>query len=556
MKILLGNDLHLDLDSLIDTRLLIQANSGGGKSYAVRKILEETHGHVQQIILDIEGDFASLREKLDYILASKNGDIGVNPRSAELLARKVLELKADIIIDLYELKQHERIRFIKLFLDSMINAPKELWHPVLVIIDEAHIFAPEKGQAESMGAVIDLMTRGRKRGFCGILATQRLSKLHKDAAAECNNKLIGRTGIDIDVKRASDELGITPKEGMKLRDLNPGEFFVFGPAISKVVALKTIGEVKTHHPSAGNRKFLHTPEPTGKVKSILSKLTDLPKEAEQELKDKESMQVKIGELNRQIRTMERQSKDTKLDEKDLEKIKQFVEKSVRHSAGKRLKDSLDGFMKAIQGEIKIILADVDREFPIQVSLLPKSQPHFQVQKEKKPVPKQEFHGNGHDATRELFGKCERSILGFLLARADDIFTKVQIGAMTGYSHGSGGFNNALSRLYQSGLIYKEGDAISVFNDKIDEIKDIVGNHVDHTLEDWIHKLGKCEKAIYEVLLENPGKVFEKNVLAETTNPPYSANSGGFNNSLSRLSTLGLIKKSFNGIKLNEEIQGL
>jgi DNA helicase HerA-like ATPase len=39
-----------------------------------------------------------------------------------------------------------------------------------------------------------LATRGRKRGFCAVAATQRLSKLHEGRAAECNNKLIGRTG--------------------------------------------------------------------------------------------------------------------------------------------------------------------------------------------------------------------------------------------------------------------------------------------------------------------------------------------------------------------------
>lgn len=47
--------------------------------------------------------------------------------------------------------------------------------------------------AESAGAVIDLATRGRKRGQCAVIATQRLSKLHKDAAAEMKNKLIGGT---------------------------------------------------------------------------------------------------------------------------------------------------------------------------------------------------------------------------------------------------------------------------------------------------------------------------------------------------------------------------
>ena len=39
-----GGSFSIDLIRLIETSLLIQANSGGGKSYLIRKILEATHG--------------------------------------------------------------------------------------------------------------------------------------------------------------------------------------------------------------------------------------------------------------------------------------------------------------------------------------------------------------------------------------------------------------------------------------------------------------------------------------------------------------------------------
>ncbi len=72
-SILIGPGVHLDLDRLISTRLLVQANSGGGKSWALRRLLEQTHGSVQQIVIDPEGEFASLRERFDYVLASRQG---------------------------------------------------------------------------------------------------------------------------------------------------------------------------------------------------------------------------------------------------------------------------------------------------------------------------------------------------------------------------------------------------------------------------------------------------------------------------------------------------
>lgn len=236
-KIYLNDEVSMDLDVLLESRLLIQANSGAGKSWTVRRILEQSHGKVQQIILDPEGEFSSLREKYDYVLAGKEGDTSADPRSAALLAHKLLELKVSAIIDLYELHPQERKHFVKIFVDAMVNAPKELWpinyNGCVVVIDEAHTFVPEKGQSEASDAVISLASLGRKRGICAVLATQRISKLHKDAAAECNNKLIGRSSLDIDRKRATEELGFDSKEQtLSLRKLAPGKFYAFGPAIS------------------------------------------------------------------------------------------------------------------------------------------------------------------------------------------------------------------------------------------------------------------------------------------------------------------------------------
>lgn len=122
----LSNQTSIDLPTLIDTRLLIQANSGGGKSWLIRRLLEQSHGHVQQLVIDLEGEFSTLREKFDYILAGKNGDTPAEPRSAGLLARRLLELNVSAIIDLYELPQQERKHFVRLFLEALVNAPKHL----------------------------------------------------------------------------------------------------------------------------------------------------------------------------------------------------------------------------------------------------------------------------------------------------------------------------------------------------------------------------------------------------------------------------------------------
>ena len=185
----------------------------------------------------------------------------------------------------------------------MINAPKELWHPCLVVVDEAHVFCPEKGESEASDAVNGLMTRGRKRGFCGVLATQRLSKLHKDAAAEANNKLIGRTGLDVDMKRASDELGFrTKEEEQSLRNLEPGEFFAYGPALSNSIIKVKVKPVVTSHPKAGARILTSAPPPAPeKIRALLSKLTDIPQVVERDLQDKQALQTEVTRLRTELK---------------------------------------------------------------------------------------------------------------------------------------------------------------------------------------------------------------------------------------------------------------
>jgi hypothetical protein len=561
-----GKDIHIDLDRLIETRLLIQANSGGGKSYLLRKLLELTHGKCQQIVLDPEGEFASLREKFDYVLAGKGGDIPASPLSADLLARKILELKTSLIVDLYELKQHERTRYVQLFLESLVNAPKHLWHPVLVVVDEAHIYAPEGSPSGASSAMIDLATRGRKRGFCLVAATQRLAILNKNVAAQCQNKLIGLAGLDIDMKRAGEELGFTSKEEIRaLRDLDPGDFYAFGPALTREIAKIKVGKVKTHHPESGKRIATHVPTPTAKVKSILTQLTDLPKEAEEELRDRRELQTRVKELERELKKQPAPA----LDEARLAKEIQKAITQTRSEVVQQLKqavsdlqtgvqESLEGFeasLKALKtSPVEVPKSSYSRAMDAFVSNPPPTRyVPSRADDEKTRVP-------AETDTAGKIGKCERMVLSFLALQPQQGFTKVQIGAITGYSHTSGGFNNSLSKLKQMSLISGVGDRIQLNREVFDGIRESQGFEpvpIDprRALEDWLARLGKCERVVYEVLVKNPRDTYTKDELGQMTN--YSATSGGFNNSLSHLNTLGLAKKDGSGrIGLNPEIRDL
>jgi DNA helicase HerA-like ATPase len=52
-----GKNIGFDIPELLTTRLLVQANSGGGKSWLLRRMAEQLFGKVQTIIIDPEGEF-------------------------------------------------------------------------------------------------------------------------------------------------------------------------------------------------------------------------------------------------------------------------------------------------------------------------------------------------------------------------------------------------------------------------------------------------------------------------------------------------------------------
>ena len=290
----------LDLESLVEKRALITATIGAGKSYLMRVIAEQTAKRIQTIILDPEGEFSSLRDIADVVIAGDGGDIPAHPGCAKLLARRLVEKEPSAVIDLSHLTWDQRKLFARDFCESFITLPKRLTHELVLMIDEAHRIAPESGHGKSVAteAVSALLSQGRKYLVGVVLATQRLSKLKKDVAAECGNILVGRTS-PIDLKRAEDLLGVTKKDGQKLRALPDGEFFVVGPSFSeKTVVRVKIAKAKTTHLSGKRRRSFVAPAPSTAIKKIAGEFADLPQEAHREAAD-------LAEARGRIRALER-----------------------------------------------------------------------------------------------------------------------------------------------------------------------------------------------------------------------------------------------------------
>jgi uncharacterized protein len=244
-----GGSATLDLEELLATRLLVQGNSGSGKSHLLRRLLEQSAQWVQQTIVDPEGDFVTLAERFGHLVIDAEDH---TERGLQVAGERSRIHRVSTVLNLEGLDAENQMRRAAAFLGGLFDVSRDHWYPVLVVVDEAQLFAPavagevsDEARKLSLGAMTNLMCRGRKRGLAGVIATQRLAKLAKNVAAEASNFLMGRTFLDIDMARAADLLGMERRQAEAFRDLERGQFMALGPALSRRPLGLRIGPTET-----------------------------------------------------------------------------------------------------------------------------------------------------------------------------------------------------------------------------------------------------------------------------------------------------------------------
>lgn len=537
----------LDVDVFVGPSgrgLIVQGNSGAGKSRLLRRILEQTHGQLQHLIIDPEGEYPTLRARFDYVVAAKgSGDTPADPRSAALLAERLFEHGASAILDLYELKGDQRVGFVKAFLGALLEAPRNLWHPTLVVVDEAHLFCPEKGDAESADAVKDLSTRGRKRGLNPLFATQRLSAFSKDAAGNCNNKLIGRTSLDVDLKRASDELGFTKERWPDLRKLGPGHFFAYGPALSlsnEGVVEVHIGATETQQPGSGPASY-QPPPPSSKILAFLPTLADLPAEAEARAKTLAELEGTIAQLRRELRQATSAAPPAPppqvvevpaVSKEDLFAMEDLLRRCTEQMETGR------GYAEALESAADRIKAATLTAASLRAKPLAAHAPTPRPEVTRDEAPRA--------ARRPTSGGPEQKILN-ALAELEQLGVRqpdrVQVAFLAGYTNiGSKGFKNAAGALRTAGHITYPSDGTIALTEigqeraTYERRPSSAAEVQDRVME----LLGGVHSKILKPLLDHHPRPLERTYLAERTGYG-NVGSKGFKNALGRLRSLGFVE---------------
>src|SRR6266508_2729744 len=171
MDLRIAENLTLPRDAVTQT-FAILAKRGVGKTYTASVFVEEIIKAVLPVVvIDPVGVWWGLRASADgkgpglpiVIAGGDHADVPITPGGGEAVARLVVEENLSLVIDLSLLRKHERIHFMTDFAETLYHLNRTARH---LVLDEADAFAPQRpmqGEQRMLGAMDDIVRRGRGR---------------------------------------------------------------------------------------------------------------------------------------------------------------------------------------------------------------------------------------------------------------------------------------------------------------------------------------------------------------------------------------------------------
>lgn len=316
----LAEGLSLPLDVVVQ-RTAVLGKTGRGKTYTAKRFVEQAlRAGVPVAVIDPTDAWWGLRAGADgtagagqdvIVFGGRHGDLPLNEHAGKMLARLVLDGRSVVLVG-KGMPKAARRRLVADFLTELYD--KAAGRPVLVVIDEADEYAPQKtfGQievAKCLGAVDEVVRRGRGAGLGTLLISQRPAVLSKDVLEQVDVLVVhGLTGkndleaIDVWVgKHASDEDAAELKRS--LPPLPKGTAWVWAPELGilqkvHILPISTFDSSKT--PKVGEVVV----EPKERKPVDLAVLgAELASYAEQvKADDPVQLRARIRELEREMAT--------------------------------------------------------------------------------------------------------------------------------------------------------------------------------------------------------------------------------------------------------------
>ncbi len=522
------------------SHIAILGKTGSGKTYAAKGIVEGILSEGGRVcIIDPTGAWYGLRSSASgkgagfpiVIFGGSHADLPLGGAHGEAIAEIIGTSTDPAILDTSLMRVGERTRFFADFADALVRKNKG---PLHLIIDEAHLFAPQgKVSDPQSGAMLhaanNLVSLGRSRGLRIILITQRPAKLHKDSLTQVETlvalRLIApqdRAAVEAWIKDNADE-----KQGREiiesLATLKTGQGWVWAPEL-RILERVTFPKIKTLDTS-------QAPGEDGAENGAV--LARIDKEAIQKrleivaadavANDPARLKAEVIKLKRELAT-----KPTApvIDPLALQEAEQRGYLRGWTLGAQASKDAIKTAVMAFDLSLLGMPSAPEKRTPIVVRSATNGHARPAV------APRRQ----SDDGIK--LPRAERRILT-ALAQYPRGRTKNQVAVLAAYAVNGGGFNNAISALRTAGYLNGSGDHLEI----TDKGLAALGSYDplptgDDLLNHWLQQLPKAERESLRVLANRYPNALTKEELAAYAG--YEASGGGFNNALSKLRTLELI----------------
>ncbi len=120
-------------------------------------------------------------------------------------------------------------------------------YPTFVVLEEAHRYAPQNGEAKSKRVLKTILSEGRKFGIGVCMVSQRPAKLDSDSLSQCMSQITMRIINPVDQSQIASSIESMSRELLdELPALARGEAIVSGVAINTPVLVKIRERTTTH----------------------------------------------------------------------------------------------------------------------------------------------------------------------------------------------------------------------------------------------------------------------------------------------------------------------
>lgn len=603
MKLRISKDLAFPVETVTES-IAILAKRGAGKTYTASVLVEEMlKAKLQVVVLDPMHAWWGLRSSADgtgegfpiAVLGGPKGDVPLEATGGTLVADLVVDERLSAILDLSPFSKTDRRKFVAAFLERLFQRNQDAMH---VVLEEADLFAPEgklkrAGDEDMLGAVYDLVRRGRGRGIGSTLITQRSASLSKEVLTQAEILFALRTTGPQDVEAIKEWIryhGSAEERDLvlaSLHELPTGDAFAWWP-VEGILKRIRVRERETFDSSVTPKPGQAKREPKTLADVDLAALSERmaatiekakaedPRELRSQLADRDR---RMTELQRRLDAAEASAKqlgeataeaDTQVDtviekielpvllESDLERLAELVETLGRHAGD--VQTIADGLTASVTRAASEISAKVEEANALvgrpraeqgeRKRVSQSAQPrHERNEAEtvrrapaRRPVPP------AADGEFSPTGPQQRVLdaLAWLEAVGFPQPTKIQTGFIAGYRVGKrvgGTFGNILGELRSVGLLdYPTAGAVQLTDagHAVAAVPDI--ERTTRGLQDAVYaRLDGPERRVLEVLVDVYPDTITKQSAGELAGYTVGDRVGGtFGNILGRLRSLGLI----------------